>query len=146
LEAIAMEAPRTRVSSVVLSAADPRRLAAFYVQLLGWTVVRESPGPREGFPPEDAWLMIRPAADDPAVPGFSLQLQWEPDYRPPVWPPEPGAPQMMLHLDIAVESLDEGVAWAVAAGATVAGHQPQKHVRVMLDPAGHPFCLWQGPV
>ncbi len=101
-----MEAPRTRVSSVVLSAADPRGLAAFYVQLLGWTVVRESLGPREGFPPEDAWLMIRSASDDPAVPGFSFQLQWEPDYQPPVWPPEPGAPQMMLHLDIAVESLD----------------------------------------
>jgi len=30
---------------------------------------------------------------------------------------------------------------AVALGATLAGHQPQDHVRVLLDPAGHPFCL-----
>ena len=35
---------------------------------------------------------------------------------------------------------------AVAAGATVAPHQPpdrdESRLRVMLDPAGHPFCLF----
>jgi hypothetical protein len=36
------------------------------------------------------------------------------------------------------------VAWAQEAGATVAGHQPQPDVRVMLDPDGHPFCLFRG--
>lgn len=30
---------------------------------------------------------------------------------------------------------------AVALGATVAEFQPQANVRVMFDPAGHPFCL-----
>ena len=30
------------------------------------------------------------------------------------------------------------------AGATLAAHQPQKAVRVMLDPDGHPFCLFPG--
>jgi len=35
-----------------------------------------------------------------------------------------------------------GVAWAVEAGATIADHQSQQGVRVMLDPAGHPFCLF----
>jgi len=30
----------------------------------------------------------------------------------------------------------------VALGATVAEFQPQDDVRVHLDPAGHPFCLW----
>jgi Glyoxalase-like domain len=49
-----------------------------------------------------------------------------------------------VHLDIAVEDLDEGVPWAVEAGATLAAHQPQAGVRVMLDPAGHPFCLFAG--
>ena len=33
-------------------------------------------------------------------------------------------------------------AQAVALGATVAGFQPQEDVRVCLDPAGHPFCLY----
>jgi hypothetical protein len=61
-----------------------------------------------------------------------------------VWPPKPGEQQMMLHLDIAVEDLESGVAWALAAGATLAEFQPQEDVRVVLDPAGHPFCLFQG--
>ena len=30
---------------------------------------------------------------------------------------------------------------ALGKGATLAEHQPQDDVRVMLDPAGHPFCL-----
>jgi hypothetical protein len=34
------------------------------------------------------------------------------------------------------------VAHAQAAGATLAEFQPQTDVRVMQDPAGHPFCLW----
>jgi Glyoxalase-like domain len=33
------------------------------------------------------------------------------------------------------------VAEAVALGAKVADHQPQDNVRVLFDPAGHPFCL-----
>ncbi len=49
---------------------------------------------------------------------------------------------MMIHLDIEVDDLDDGVAWAIEAGATLAEHQPQDDVRVMLDPAGHPFCLF----
>ena len=31
---------------------------------------------------------------------------------------------------------------AVEAGATLAAYQPQDDVRVLFDPAGHPFCLW----
>ena len=49
---------------------------------------------------------------------------------------------MQLHLDIEVDDLDAGVAAAVALGATVAEFQPQDDVRVCLDPAGHPFCLF----
>jgi hypothetical protein len=48
----------------------------------------------------------------------------------------------MLHLDFWVDDLDAAVAYAVAAGATVAGYQPQEAVRVLFDPAGHPFCLF----
>jgi predicted enzyme related to lactoylglutathione lyase len=49
---------------------------------------------------------------------------------------------MQLHLDIEVDDLAAAVELAVAAGATVAEFQPQDDVRVCLDPAGHPFCLW----
>lgn len=49
---------------------------------------------------------------------------------------------MSMHLDIEVDDLDRAVAHAVEAGAELAAHQPQETVRVMFDPAGHPFCLY----
>jgi hypothetical protein len=49
---------------------------------------------------------------------------------------------MMLHLDIKVDDLEAAGAHAIAVGAVLADHQPQDDVRVDLDPAGHPFCLW----
>ena len=49
---------------------------------------------------------------------------------------------MMMHLDIQVDDLDEAVAFALEGGAELAAFQPQETVRVMLDPAGHPFCLY----
>jgi hypothetical protein len=49
---------------------------------------------------------------------------------------------MMMHLDVEVDELDAAVADAIALGASVAGYQPQEHVRVLLGPAGHPFCLY----
>jgi hypothetical protein len=47
-----------------------------------------------------------------------------------------------MHLDIEVDDLDAAVEHAVELGATVASYQPQDDVRVLLDPAGHPFCLY----
>jgi hypothetical protein len=47
----------------------------------------------------------------------------------------------MMHFDFQVGDLDSAVVEALALGATVAKHQPQDNVRVLLDPAGHPFCL-----
>jgi Glyoxalase-like domain len=52
---------------------------------------------------------------------------------------------MSMHLDIEVDDLAASVAYAVSVGAEVAPHQPQETVRVMLDPAGHPFCLYLDP-
>jgi hypothetical protein len=49
---------------------------------------------------------------------------------------------MQLHMDIEVEDLDGAVAYALGAGATLADFQPQENVRVLLDPAGHPFCFF----
>ncbi len=127
-----MTHPRMQVSATVLGAPDPPALGAFYARLLGWTVVQTSP----------EWVMVRSPSG-----GTGLSFQLEEGYVAPVWPTAPGAQQMMLHLDIAVENLEEAaVAWAVEAGATLADVQPQEHVRVLLDPAGHPFCLFPGTV
>ena len=125
-----------RVSGPTLDAADPIALAEFYERLLGWPIVRRE-GPRPGGPSTDGWAMLR----DPAG-GLKLEVQWDPHHRPPVWPSVAGEQLMMQHLDIGVGDLDAGVRWAQAQGARLAEHQPQEHVRVMLDPEGHPFCLF----
>jgi hypothetical protein len=77
--------------------------------------------------------------------GTGLSFSLAEDYARPVWPAAPGEQQMMTHLDIAVDDLDAGVAQALDLGAVLADYQPQKDVRVMLDPGGHPFCLFLGP-
>ncbi len=63
-------------------------------------------------------------------------------YEPPVWPAVPGKQGMQLHLDIEVSDLSAAVEHALELGATLAEFQPQDDVRVLLDPAGHPFCLY----
>jgi catechol 2,3-dioxygenase-like lactoylglutathione lyase family enzyme len=122
-----MTRPRTRVSATVLGSPDPRALAAFYARLLGWKIVHEEP----------VWVMLKPPDG-----GTGLSFQHEPEHVPPVWPPVAGQQQMMLHLDIGVDDLDAAVTWALEGGATLTDHQPQEHVRVLLDPDGHPFCLF----
>lgn len=131
-----MERPRMQIVGPVLDAADPLALADFYSCLLGWPVVaREGPGP--GSQPEDGWAKLR--SPDGTM---KIEIQWDPNYVPPTWPSAPDAQLMMMHLDIEVDNLAEGVAWAIECGARAADHQPQRDVRVMVDPEGHPFCLF----
>ena len=120
--------PDLRLTATVLDSADPRKLADFYQRLLGWPIGANDPD----------WVTLRPPGGGP---GLSFQL--EPLYARPTWPSTTDHQQMMTHLDIEVDDLDEACAHALAVGATLADFQPQKHVRVFLDPAGHPFCLWQ---
>ncbi|WP_234018168.1 MULTISPECIES: VOC family protein [unclassified Streptomyces] len=66
----------------------------------------------------------------------------EADHTPPVWPQLPGTQQMQAHLDIQVDDLEAETRRARALGATPEELQPQKNVRVLRDPHGHPFCLF----
>jgi predicted enzyme related to lactoylglutathione lyase len=108
-----------------IEAPDPTALAAFYSQLVGWGIVHQEPGTVVLAPPGSVYVVVQQAAG----------------YQRPVWPPADGHQRPMMHLDFQVADLDAGVATAVGLGATVADHQPQANVRVLLDPAGHPFCL-----
>ncbi len=115
---------------MVLDAPDPRSLARFYSRILGWQVRTD----------REDWATIHPGH------GKSyLAFHVNPDYTPPTWPPAAGHQQMMAHLDLGTADLDGAVADAIAAGASLAAFQPQDDVRVMLDPIGHPFCLFHDP-
>jgi predicted enzyme related to lactoylglutathione lyase len=109
-----------------IEAPDPSALAAFYSELLGWSIGHEEPG---------TTVLVAPQGS------IYIVFQQAESYRRPVWPPEDGQQRPMMHLDFQVADLDQAETEAVALGATVAGHQPQENVRVLFDPAGHPFCL-----
>jgi predicted enzyme related to lactoylglutathione lyase len=61
------------------------------------------------------------------------------NYQRPEWPNTKGSKQ--FHFDLAVDDLDAAAKAAVQLGATVPDEQPGETWRVLLDPAGHPFCL-----
>jgi catechol 2,3-dioxygenase-like lactoylglutathione lyase family enzyme len=124
-----MTPARLTLTTVNIGAPDANALARFYQRLLGFDSKVEEPG----------WVVLR----DPDG-GVGLAFQAEEDYVRPVWPAGPGDQQMMLHLEIRVDDLAAATAHATACGATVAEFQPQDDVRVCLDPAGHPFCLYLG--
>jgi catechol 2,3-dioxygenase-like lactoylglutathione lyase family enzyme len=111
----------------VLSARDPVALARFYSALLGWEITRETP----------AWATI-------GMPGTTHYLAFAIDehHQPPVWPSQLGEQTMQLHLDLGVRDVAAAVTEALALGAELAAYQPQDDVRVLLDPAGHPICLY----
>ena len=109
-----------RFVGVSLDCADPAQLAEFYLQMLGGHL-----------------LWSRPASVGVQVPGLLLVPQRVEHYRPPAWP---GA--SIVHLDLtAGDQLDGPVERAVALGARLADPQPDPRWKVLLDPAGHPFCI-----
>lgn len=123
---------RLRWTGVCIDCGDAEQLADFYCRLLGWEVTASDGA---------GWVQAR----DPAG-AIGLNFQSEEWYVPPTWPEEPDAQSKMLHFEIEADDLEAAVASAVGAGATIAGPQPvdrdQSRIRVMLDPAGHPFCLF----
>ncbi len=125
-----MSAPRLRIAGTVVSTRDARALAAFYERLLGWPRLQD----------EDGWVVLR---DDPHGP--ALSFHGDDEYVAPTWPSTASEQLMMMHLDIATDDLKAAVAHAIDCGATRAEFQPQDEVTVMLDPDGHPFCLFPSP-
>lgn len=127
-----MERPQLKVGALTITAerAHARELASFYERLLGWPIV--DAGPKGG------WLQLRPPEGET---GPTINIEEDREYERPVWPSKPNVQKATIHLDIGVDDLEQAVAWALEVGATLAEHQPQEHVRVMLDPHGHPFCL-----
>jgi predicted enzyme related to lactoylglutathione lyase len=113
---------------VVLDTDDVETLTRFYADLRGWQIHRldETDGSLD-------------AGEGVAY----VNIQYNSDYVRPVWPGRKGEQQMMLHLDFEVVDLEAEVDRAVALGAELPAYQPQTNVRVLLDPSGHPFCIYK---
>jgi len=111
-----------RFPSIVIDCPDAAASAAFYATMLDWkTEVKAD------------------LVDIRADYGQCISFQTVEGYTAPTWPSQE-VPQQM-HLDVVVDDLDTAEAEVIALGATKAEYQPGTTFRVMLDPAGHPFCL-----
>lgn len=128
------EQPFLQLTSITISCPQPSVLAEFYARLLrGEVTADEPPGPGE--PADAGWAQVAAGA-------LRLNFEHELHWTPPVWPAVEGRQTATQHLDIWVHDLAAATAWAVACGAALASVQPQEDVRVLFDPAGHPFCLF----
>jgi hypothetical protein len=112
-----------RLGAVTFDCSAPEELAAFWAAVLGAETVRMS----------DRCTAVRT--------GWGLIACLQVDgYRPSSWPD--GDVPKQAHLDVAVEDLDEAERDVLALGATAPGWQPAPTWRrILIDPAGHPFCL-----
>jgi catechol 2,3-dioxygenase-like lactoylglutathione lyase family enzyme len=112
-----------RLGAVALDAPDPAQLARFYQDILDLQIIFENPD----------FVALKGA-------GVLLTVQRVDDLPAVTWPDGPVDKQ--IHLDLAVDDLDKAEEGVLAAGATKAGVQPAPdRWRVLIDPAGHPFCV-----
>ena len=115
--------PIAALKMVTLDCADPGASAAFWTEVLGWDQAYA----------DDNYAML-------TGPAHALGFGRVEGYQPPAWPNPNGSKQ--FHLDLAVDDLEAAEQACLALGATLPDEQPgEGRWRVLLDPAGHPFCL-----
>jgi hypothetical protein len=115
------------LAMVNLDCADPGALAEFYHQVLGMPITYS----------DGTYAMIGDGATNV---GFGRVD----GYRPPNWPDADSSKR--YHLDLYADDLDEAEARCVKLGASLPDFQPGgDRWRVLLDPAGHPFCVCLRP-
>ncbi|MFJ9371589.1 VOC family protein [Nocardia sp. NPDC101769] len=115
------------LGSITVDCNDPAVLANFWAELLGGVIATST----------DKFVSVK-------LPHLVLTAIRIPNYQPPSWPDESTPKQ--IHLDLAVADLDAAQAEAVRLGAKLCDYQPAPaKCRVLLDPAGHPFCLCLPP-
>ncbi|WP_327103667.1 VOC family protein [Nonomuraea glycinis] len=114
-----------RITELVLDCRDPERLAAFWCEVLGFSVIEREEGaieigPAEGSGGLQPTLVLSPS-DDP-------KLQ-----------------KLRLHIDVNATDRDQDAELTrlLAAGATHAdvGQSGQEPWYVLADPEGNEFCL-----
>jgi catechol 2,3-dioxygenase-like lactoylglutathione lyase family enzyme len=117
-------APTFRYVAVTFDCPDPAELARFYGDALGLPVAYST----------DGFVLL----GQEGTPGLGFNRLS--DYRRPTWP-DPSQ-EKQAHLELGVDDLDAAQARILALGAVEPATQPDPgRWRVLLDPAGHPFCI-----
>lgn len=114
-------APVATLAMVTLDAPNAAVLGEFYSSVLGWPIAYS----------DENYAML-------TGPSHALGIGTTPDYQRPSWPDD-GHKQ--FHLDLAADDIRVAADRCVELGATRAEPQPGETWVVLLDPAGHPFCI-----
>ncbi|HUP84635.1 MAG TPA: VOC family protein [Acidimicrobiales bacterium] len=118
-------------TGLAIDCAEAPPMARFYEGLLGFEPREVGPRWAQLFHPDG---------------GVHLNIQGESWYRPPTWPEQPDELTKMFHFEIEVGDLAAAVARALELGGTESPWQPPdrnpERLRIILDPAGHPLCLF----
>jgi hypothetical protein len=110
------------LTCAVVDCADPKALAAFYLQVIDAEVLFE----------DDTYTFIGHRGQ------FNLAFQRVDGYQPPSWP----GIDKQTHLDFRVSDIATAETALLAIGAVKPQFQPGEQTwTVLLDPAGHPFCI-----
>ena len=109
------------LAMVTLDAPNAAVLGEFYSSVLGWPIAYS----------DENYAML-------TGPSHALGIGTIPDYQRPSWPDD-GHKQ--FHLDLAADDIKAAADRCVELGATRAEPQPGEIWVVLLDPAGHPFCI-----
>lgn len=113
--------PVASLAMVTLDAPDAAALGRFWSEVLAWPVTYA----------DENYAML-------AGPTHALGIGTSSDFVPPRWPDD-GHKQ--FHFDLAAEDIEAAAARCVELGATRVDPQPGETWIVLLDPAGHPFCI-----
>jgi catechol 2,3-dioxygenase-like lactoylglutathione lyase family enzyme len=111
-------------AAVTLDCPDPKALADFYQQMTGMELIWSDDN--------TAYLATES--------GYRIGFQKVARFQAPQWP-EGDVPQQS-HLDFSVTDLEAAEEQILKMGASRPDFQPGgDQWRVLLDPAGHPFCI-----
>ncbi|HWC81631.1 MAG TPA: VOC family protein [Pseudonocardiaceae bacterium] len=110
--------------AITIDGPDPLELANFYQKITGGELLTGN----------DDFIVL--AIED----NVRLDFQRVANHQPPPWP-DPTTPRR-IHLDFRVDNLDQAQTQLLNLGAVLPPFQPGgQRFRVLLDPAGHPFCI-----
>lgn len=115
-----------KIFSIVIDSNNSEELSDFYSKMLGWEKIND----------DEEYIAVISPNNYPI-----LLFQEDENYIKPAYPSSKNKQHQMIHLDFSVEDIDKGVEHAISCGAKLSEQQFSNEWKVLIDPAGHPFCI-----